>query len=221
MKYALVIILLSALGFGAWFAVGTWRRQTMLDSGKPILLVNPSLGVYSYSDLMAREDITRDFKIIGYTENLSDEQIRWAIDGFEFVAGLPLPPGDERGILVRSAELVLPNPAQQTAWSALVSTLPTAQQTVCAAITDASTSQYCLAQHAVFNAWRIKAGAAMCAALYIQAQQTECEEYLTSYPTNVFVDANSNQLIDVFEELALPAEQRSNDRNLPIINLGG
>lgn len=195
------------------------RFNRVLDSGRVVLLVDKDRVIYTYSDLMPRDEITRDFKIAGYADELSQEQVASLTAGLNLVVAVEPAAGDPRVISRIQASAAIPDEAQQPAWALAVAALTAAQQTLCGSLDTTSAQQYCLARHIVFAAFTANAGAAACAPLFVPEQKAECEADLASSNASLFIDADGDQLLDNFEYLAIPYEQRVNDRGLPVISL--
>lgn len=219
MKSILLIVILAIVAVGGWYGASVWRFNSVLDSGRVVLLINKDSRVYTYSDLMPRDEITRDFKIVGYADVLSEQEVKDRTAGMNLVVGVEPVAGDPRVISRIQAETVVLGASEQAVWAAAVAKLTAQQQALCGSLDTTSAQQYCLARHIVFAAFTAKAGAAACAPLFVPEQKTECEADLASSDASLFVDADRDQLLDDFEYLAIPYDKRVNDRGLPEISL--
>jgi len=218
MKYLIGLIIVSALAIGLWFGFATYRRNVMLDSGRPLLLINTERGLYTYSDLISREDITRQLKVVAYADELTSEQIAEFTQGLSFFSGMPTQAGDTRGIAPVFSSQVLPTPQQQQRWVTVLTSLTSQQRDLCNSISDSLAVQYCLSRHVAYQAVAKKSPMSVCDALYVPDQQKECVDDVSGGTLAVYIDQNQNAIIDVFEQLAVPYEQRNNPRNLPVVN---
>ncbi len=219
MKSILIVVILAIIIGGGWYGTSVWRFNHALDSGRVVLLTNEKLGFYTYSDLMPRDEITRAFKVEGDVDTLTAEEIAAATAHLNLVVGVQPVAGDPRVIARQQTQALLPDAAQQPAWAAAVAQLTSAQQTLCGNIDTTSAQQYCLARHIAYAAFTAKATSSSCAPLYVETQRTECESDLASGNASLFGDADNDQLLDVFEDLATPYEQRVNDRGLPELSI--
>lgn len=218
MKYAVAIIAAFIVLGGLWYGIGSWRRNAMLDSGRPVLLINKKASSYTYSDLMPRDEITRGYKIIGYADDISMEETRRLTQGLNFVMGVAAPANDPRLPSLPQNFAYVPTPDEQRRWSAALALLTEPQKILCAAIEDSALAQPCLSRHLVFNAIKANSGDQICASIYIMGQRDECRAHIVSKNLESYTDADNDSLIDAFEANAVPYEQRTNTLNLPVIN---
>lgn len=190
----------------------------MLDSGRPLLLVNKKAGAYSYSDLMERDDISRSFKIIGYADEIPQEEQQALTAGLRLLVGVQPQPGDTRVTPATVTTTQVPTDNEQRAWTNALSTLTAQQSALCGGLPEPHLVQPCLAEHIIMQALTTKSGAAICASFYIPDQRAACETRLAQQITSAYVDANNNSLIDLFEQYAIPPDQRTNPLNLPVVD---
>lgn len=218
MKYLVIILLALGLLAGGWYAYGIRQRSVMLNSGRPLLLINSKAGTYSYSDLMQPDDITTSFKIVGYVSDLSASDIASLTQGLRLVVGVSVTPGDPRVMGITGSSTVVPTAAELEKWTKASATLSQAQRTLCQTIEESNLGQACLADHYVFNALKAKAGISTCDSLYIAVQKEACKTTMQSKTSSTYVDSNNNALIDGYEFYAQPSQTRTNIYNLPVIN---
>lgn len=218
MKYFLLLLVLAILGSVLWFGFGTYRRNAMLDSGRPVLLISRDRGIYTYSDLLEREDITRVLKVVGYADELTAEQIQEFTAGLTFFSGVMTDGSDPRAITPIFATAQIPTALEQQRWTSVLASLTAQQTALCNNLSEAVAVQYCLSRHVAYQAVATKSPLTTCDALYISDQRAECVRDVSGGTLDVFIDQNKNTLIDLFEQLAIPYEQRANPNNLPIVN---
>lgn len=218
MKYLIAIIVIVSLLTGGWYGFSAQRRKIMLNSGRPLLLLNKKAGTYTYSDLIDREDIGRSLKIAGYADELSPEEIVRLTSGLNIFMGLAPSADDTR--VPRAAEVfsVIPTPEEQRRWNTALATLTEEQRQLCAAIQDAALIQPCLSRHLVFVAVKDIRNAEICDSIYINDQREACRTAIAAGTTDGFIDVDNDQLLDIFEWHIIPYDQRTNLLNLPIVN---
>lgn len=169
---------------------------------------------------MPRKEISRAYKIIGYANELTPEEIASATKGLNFKVDAEITPGDPR--IIPFARVPAPVPvtaAQQQAWTASLAALSAGQRSLCEKIEATTLQQYCLTRHIVFNAITSNAPAVACDVLFLPAQREECLADLKAKDMKRLADDDKDSLLDLFEEYVTPDDQRINKYNLPEITI--
>lgn len=196
MKKPLLIVLSILLLGGAYMGYKEIRRMRLLSSGRDVLLVNKKAGTYSFTSLMESDDITRAYKAIGYTEELSEEKIQKRIGGLTLIGTKfdPIPP---------ESIAVVPNAFQQDAWSNALQVLTSEQRELCDQLGRSEDVQSCLFRHYISQLLATQ-NVEGCKAIFVEAFVQECENVVSQNLQNAVYDADNDHLIDQYEFKADP-----------------
>ena len=192
MKALFIIILISVLGLGTWYYFSGYRMQKILDSGRTVLLVNEKAETYAFSNEMDLSDLDDDFRIKGYLDKFSEEELSDIVKDLSF-AGLI----DESGF---DDSVPTPEGIEAEKWNQALGALSQQQISVCDQQDTARMVQYCLSRHLVFEAIQNNYGIEICGSLFIEAHREECEADIKNNAIHKVSDEiNNNDLIDMFE----------------------
>lgn len=197
-KAVVALIIVTGILVGGWFGFSSWNRNRILNSGRPVLLINKSTNQFAFSDLTDREDIDRKWKIIGYYDEMTQEEINALTAGYNFVmeGGAA---GDGRVPQLISADVQAPSAEERGPWAIAVQTLTTEQSNLCGQIPIPTLSQYCIVRHITFNAMVTGQGSSACDPIFIQDYRQECIEEIENNNVSRFRDVDSNNLLDAFQ----------------------
>lgn len=220
MRKLLIAAVVIVLGVGAWFGASAWRRHAMIASGRPLLLTNKKAGIYTYSDLIKPDDLVSSYRVVGYSDEMTKDEIAQATKGLQLVIGTTVASNDPRVPATPETFSVVPTASEQKRWNEAISTLTEQQRTLCSSVQDDNLIQPCLQQHLVYNALKNKQGTEICERMYIPSQATACKTDIEAGNIDGYRDADANGLLDYFEHQAVPYAERTNTLNLPVVNPG-
>lgn len=198
-KLLLLILLVLLLGIGGYFGYQSWKRASLLNSGKVLLLLNEEEGFYTYSDFLDVDDVDRNYEILGIYEELSEAEIDELTSGYDLRFGSADLVSDPRVPTLLDREVTVPTEEQRPAWLAIVSALPANQKALCDLVTTADLAQQCLIQHHIYNILRENRPSSDCDGIFLEFQRTSCYEVVEGETDQPNFDRNNNLLVDSFE----------------------
>lgn len=198
-RLAIIITLIVIIIAGAWYGISQWQRSIILQGDRDVLLINKKDKAYSFLSASDLEDIDGRFKIAGYVDELSDEEIAKLTEGYTIAGSFPTGQGELPGRPTRSSELEFPEGEEVESWNAFISLLSAEQQSLCDAMPTSSLSQYCTIRHGVFEAVEAGEGAEICDSIFIETAKQECIKNIEENNERTFTDSDGNRLLDSFE----------------------
>jgi len=200
MKQFILLFLLVILIISGWFGYKEYRRYSMIHSGREILLVSEKENAFHYYDHSYPgadvDDILRSFKVIAYTEDLSEEELLELTDRLDFLESGSAKPRMQLPVYsVPQPETNL----DQVAWTQLLSTVTDQQNTLCASIDAADFIRYCYVNHLIFNAIKNNTDAVLCDTMIEDRYKEQCKDDLATKNLESYTDEDNNLLLDVLE----------------------
>lgn len=196
-KSVVILILVLLLGVGGYFGYKEYRRGQLLSSGEEVLLVNKKLGVYTTTELISEDEVTRSFKAVEKVSKLSDERYAKITEGLTLYGTRQLIPHAE-------SSLQLPEGEALEQWVSLYQTLPPAVDQLCKQIDQADFAHECVARHLILKLLDEGQSDASCGALFPESLQEECRQTIARGDAGTMTDADSDGFIDMYEFYADP-----------------
>lgn len=193
MKIFFIVIVISVLSLGTWYYFSDFRMQRILDSGRPVLLVNEKAGTYAFSDQVERSDLDEGFRIKGYLDKFTDDELSAIVKNLSY-----------DGLIDESAfndTAPIPEGIEAEKWNQALSALSQEQIKICDEQYTPTMAQYCLSRHLVFEAFQNNYGIEICDSIFIDAYREECIADIKNKAVHKVSDEiNNNDLIDFFED---------------------
>jgi len=204
MKKIVITILIIIVIAAAWYGFSIYRWNSMVDSGRPVLLINQDEGNYTFSDFINRDEFDRSYKVAGYYDEMSKQEIEQKTQGLELIFDVniireQIDTPDPRRPIVDIGEVDIPEENEKQQWDKLVDSLLPEQRSSCDALLVSSTRQYCLVRHFVFNAIQQSLSKEECGVVFVENQREECETDVENRAYDRVPDQNNNQIVDLFE----------------------
>lgn len=193
-KKIILVVVLLAIAASGWLVYTLARRQQLYNAEERVLLIDRASGLYTYSDIVD-EQTKRQFKPINYVSRLSAERLDALLDGLNLYSNMPQQV---------SAPGAVALPTNPQAWAQTVAMLSPEQQGLCAQLQSGPQSQTCIMRHLSFQAVGGRIAASVCDDIFIQNLSEECAAHVAEKRVDLYVDRNSNDLLDQYEIFANP-----------------
>lgn len=208
-KGLIILLLVLILVGGGGYGFSVFKRNRILNSGRPVLLINQDEGFYTYSNYIKTDDIDGNWKISGYLDELSMSEVNRLTEGLSFSGGIAEAVNQLGG---GSIEIEQPEENEKEAWLNLLGTLTPAQTELCKVMPTSDSSQYCLARHIMYQAILSNQDSSVCDGLFVDQHKEECVNAIETGDRSGFPDRDSDGLLDTFEIYADPDMRLENPR---------
>ena len=194
-KLIIIAVLIFCIIFGAWYGISQWQRSLILNGDRDVLLINKKEGRYSYLSASDKDEIESSYKIAGFIDEMTAEEIASKTKGLMLVGSN----GNIPGFYQATVELLLPQEQDVIGWNVVLDMLTEQQNALCKQMPTADLSQYCTIRHGIYQAFQAGLSSDFCEDIFIQTAREECKNNIDEDDKISVRDADQNGLIDSFE----------------------